>query len=172
MKQWCYCLSFLVILMACNNNGKNASTADSAENESGQENDAVALKEEPVVTDKKLFYIWQVNADAKTKTKNPALQNSFYNVDTLITGLNENYPRIKLEKTRLGHDTLYTMIGDAQYLTEQMGSAGAEQYVAQVVLNLTSVQGINYVRIDFAEGSHASPDVWSKESFNDYKELQ
>ena len=139
MKQWCISLSFLIFLLSCNNDAKNTSSEDSIDNSGVEGSDTAVEQKEPVVTDKKLFYIWQVDAEGKTKTRNPSLQSSFYNVDTLITGLNENYPKIKLEKTRLGHDTLFTRIDNAQYLTEQMGSAGAEQYVAQVVLNLHGI---------------------------------
>ncbi|RYF84325.1 MAG: hypothetical protein EON98_09525 [Chitinophagaceae bacterium] len=82
------------------------------------------------------------------------------------------YPNIRLEKVKQSNDTLYTQIKNANYLTEQMGSAGSEQYIAQAVLNLTSAPGVKYVRIDFEVGSHAMPDVWSKENFKDFKEVE
>jgi hypothetical protein len=118
------------------------------------------------------FYVWQVDSDQKTIKQNPKLHEAALGIDTLITGLNEMYPRIKLEMVRLSNDTLYTQIREANVLTEQMGSSGSEQYIAQAVLNLTSARGVKYVRIDFEEGSHAMPDVWSKENFKDYKIVQ
>lgn len=163
-------LLLLSFLISCSNNAGNkitdndTSAADS-ENWQGDE-----LEEAPV--DKEQFFIYQVDSDNKTMKKNPALHPSYYSVDTLILGLNERYPEILLEKKSIGHDTLYTEIKNAAYLTNQMGSAGSENYIAQVVLNLTAVQGINYIRIDFEEGSHASPDVWSRQAFAGYKEVQ
>ncbi|HEV7333807.1 MAG TPA: hypothetical protein VGN63_22425 [Flavisolibacter sp.] len=163
-------LFFLAILISCSNNaGDTAATKDSSEasSDTWRENE---LGEAPA--DKEQFFIWQVDTDNKTLTKNPQLHPSYYSVDTLIMGLNERYPQIQLERKHLGHDTLYTEVKNATYLTNQMGSAGSEQYIAQVVLNLTAVKGINHVRIDFEEGSHASPDVWSRKSFAGYKEVQ
>lgn len=162
-------LLLLLLLFSCNNNARKEPTEKTSllPPTAGDTTEAV-----PEIVDKGEFYVWDVNSGTKTKKQNPQLRPNYYNVDTLLMGLNERYPRIRLEKKRLGHDTLYTEIKDAGYLTEQLGSTGAEAYVAQAVLNLTSVKGIRYLRIDFAEGSHASPDVWSAENFRDYKEVQ
>lgn len=165
-------LLLLLALLSCENNANKESVADSTENNNPAAADTAALGPELPVADRRQYFLWEVDADQKTKKKNPQARPEYGNVDTLITGLNELYPQIRLEKKRLSHDTLYTEIKDAQYLTEQMGSTGSEQYIAQAVLNLTAVKGINYVRIDFAEGSHASPDVWSRKNFSDYKEVK
>ncbi|MBB1284635.1 hypothetical protein HRH25_09650 [Flavisolibacter sp. BT320] len=163
-------LLLLSFLLSCSNNAgdkitdNDTSTADSSSWEGNELGEAPADKEQ--------FFIYQVDSDSKTIKKNPALHPSYYSVDTLIMGLNERYPQILLEKKSVGHDTLYTEIKNAAFLTNQMGSAGSEAYIAQVVLNLTAVQGINYVRIDFEEGSHAAPDVFSRQAFSGYKEVQ
>ena len=159
-----------VLLWACDNKADTTAANDSTDKTIVEEQDTTESELPP--TDRRSFYIWMADTETKTKKQNPVVHPSFYNVDTLITGLNEMFPQIRLEKSRISHDTLYTKIADATYLTEQMGSAGSEQYSAQAVLNLTAVQGINFVRIDFAEGSHASPDVWGKSNFGDYKEVK
>ena len=160
---------FLGILFSCSNNADNK-TAD----------DSTRLREIPVDSGdveieeltKEDFYVWKVDNEEKTIRKNPKLGDDVLGVDTLIIGLNELYPRVQLEKVKLSNDTLYTRIKNADFLTEQMGSSGSEQYIAQAVLNLTSANGVKYVRIDFEMGSHAMPGVWSKEDFKDYKEMQ
>lgn len=152
------------LLLSCNNNAADTQTETTTLPPAA---DAAAIG--PELTDKTQFYVWEVDSDTKTKKQNPQLRPQYYSVDTLVMGLNERYPRILLEKKRIGHDTLYTQIKDAMYLTDGMGSAGAEEYLAQAVINLTSVEGIRYVRIDFEEGSHASPDVWGRDAFSDYK---
>lgn len=169
MKQLTALLLLLFLISCSNNAGENITTPDTTatSSEPWEENELEAAP-----ADKEQFFIYEVDSDSKTLKKNPALHPSYYSVDTLIMGLNERYPQILLEKKRQGHDTLYTEIKNAAYLTNQMGSAGPENYIAQVVLNLTAVQGINHVRIDFEEGSHASPDVWSREAFSGYKEVQ
>lgn len=159
----------LALLFSCSNNA-NDRTAD----------DSTRIRELPVDSSeadieelsKEDFYIWKVDNEDKTMRRNPKLGDDELGVDTLIIGLNEMYPKIKLEKIKQSHDTLYTQIKNADYLTEQMGSAGSEAYLAQAVLNLTAAQGVNFVRIDFEMGSHAMPDVWGKNSFKDYKVVQ
>jgi hypothetical protein len=133
---------------------------------------AGVLPGEETAVSKEQFYIWEVDADKKTKQLNPQLQPEYFNVDTVIMGLNERFPQVQLERRKIGHDTLYAEIKNAEFLTERMGSFGAEHYIAMAVLNLTSANGINFVRIDFTEGSHASPDVWSRQNFAAYKEVE
>jgi hypothetical protein len=116
------------------------------------------------------LYVWRANSENQ-KLKNPKAGASFP-VDSLIKGLNRYYPDIQLEKIRQGADTLYTAIKDSEFLTQRMGSTGAEVYIADVILNLTTVPGINYVSVDFAEGDHAQPGTWSKENFKKYKEIK
>jgi hypothetical protein len=124
--------------------------------ETAKENDTTAaaiawreaeLTPEQMPATRQNYFVWDVDAESRTMKKNPFLQPEYFQVDTLIMGLNEKFPNIILEKKNISGDTLYTEIRDAAYFTEQSGSLGAEQYLAQAVLNLTAVQGINYVRI-------------------------
>ena len=117
-------------------------------------------------------YVWLVDFDNKTKRRNPKFKIEYLNVDTLIKGLNELYPNIKLDKVKICGDTLISKILDSEYLGERMGTNGAALYLADVIINLTSVDKIKYVKIDFGEGSHATPGIWSSKDFNDYKEIR
>ena len=164
-----FAVLILALLFSCSNNADNKT-----------EDDSTRIREIPVDSteadieelSKEDYYIWKVDNEEKTIRKNPKLGDDVLGVDTLIIGLNEMYPKIKLEKVKQSNDTLYTQIKEADYLTEQMGSAGSEAYLAQAVLNLTAAPGVNYVRIDFEMGSHAMPDVWSKQSFKNYKTVE
>ena len=157
------------VVFSCSNNANDKAV-----------NDSTRLREIPIDSSeadiveltKEDFYTWKVNNDEKTIRKNPKLGDDVLSVDTLIIGLNEMYPKVRLEKVKQSNDTLYTHIQDADFLTEKMGSSGSEQYIAQAVLNLTSAKGVKFVKIDFEMGSHAMPDTWSRESFKDYKEVQ
>jgi hypothetical protein len=162
-------LLFSFILASCNNNAKQTGEDDSTRlREMPADSSDVSIEE----LSKEDFYVWKVDSDQKTIQKNPRLTATSMGVDTLIIGLNEMYPNIQLDKIKLSNDTLYTEIKNSGYLTERMGSSGAELYIAQAIINLTSVPGINFVKIDFEMGSHATPDVWSKDDFKDYKEVQ
>ena len=159
----------LALIFSCSNSANDKAINDSARShelpDDSNEADVIELSKED-------FYVWQVDNDKKTIKRNPRITDHYLNADTLIIGLNEKFPKIKLEKLKQSNDTLYTQIKDATFLTEQMGSSGAEFYIAQAVLNLTAVTGVKYVSIDFEMGSHATPDVWSRAKFEDYKEIQ
>ena len=73
----------------------------------------------------------------------------------IINMLNEFYPEIKLSFIKLSNDSIFVRITDNTYLTQQMGSSGAQAYLAEVTYNLTELNGINFVQIRFKEGIHA-----------------
>jgi len=129
--------------------------------------DTVATSQ--VYTPEKL-YIWSVDSDSLTIIKNPAVKPEFYNVDSVIKGLNFQYPEILLKKIEHSNDTIYLKIDDAEYLTQRMGSTGPVFYMANVFFNLTSVPGIDYVHLDFREGDHASPGILTPENYKNYKQ--
>lgn len=160
-----------IFIISCGNNKTvpiPAPKVDTQQIKSRDTTSTVPLPEATQFTNTSL-YVWQLDFDHKTKKINPNFKKQLLNVDTIIKGLNELYPNIKIEKVKIGHDTLYTEINNSQYLTEQLGSSGAEFYLAEAVTNLTSVKGVKYVNIHFNEGSHASPGVWSLHDFSDYK---
>jgi hypothetical protein len=118
------------------------------------------------------YLIWKTDLDSKLITKNPDFKNSNFFIDSIIKGLNLKYREIPLEKIKLSHDTLYTQIKNSEYLGEQIGSTGAAYYLAEVIINLTSIKGVKYVDMDFAEGSHAIPGVFTRKDFEDFKVIE
>ncbi len=155
-------LPFLLIiaLLSCKNDNDDPSEPGTT--------DTASVIETPVVINTDL-YIWDLDASTMTRTKNPRYEEGALPVDSLITGLNRKFPEIQMEKVKLSGDTLVTRIPDATFLTQQSGSTGAEHYVAQAVMNLTTVPGVNYVRLEFTPGDHAEPGVFSKKSFEKFK---
>jgi hypothetical protein len=118
------------------------------------------------------LYVWKVDFENKTKTKNPNYKEQYSNIDTIIKGLNSIHPKIQLNKIKVSGDTLYTEIKDSYYLGESIGTYGANAYIADAVINLTSVKNIHYVKIAFEDGSHISPGTWRKDDFNNYSVRQ
>ena len=114
------------------------------------------------------LYVWKSSFD-NTTSKNNELVPEILNADSLIKGLNELNENIVLEKIKISGDTIYTEVKDSEYLTEAIGTTGAEMYLADVVLNLTEVAGIKFVNISLKEGSHMQPGTWSKDNFSKYK---
>lgn len=149
-----YILILAIVFAACN-------SADPAQ-EIVEEEEASLLSSEEM-------YAWSVDMDSMRVRKNDNLPENYFQADSLIKGLNSQYPEIQLEKVRQSNDTLYTRIPDADHLTQRMGSSGPEAYFAALYFNLTAVPGIRYVRVDMQEGDHAGPGVYGPDSFKDYK---
>jgi len=161
-----------VVIFSCNENRAKANS-ESADT-SAIEKDS-ALNNASVDSDSHVgafLYVWSIDYEKKTKTRNPDFSNDLLNVDSVIKGLNQLYPEIQMSKIGLFHDTLFSEIKDSEYLTERIGTYGAEAYIADVVINLTAIKKINFVKIQFEAGSHLSPGVWDKRDFDNYKELE
>ena len=113
--------------------------------------------------------LWSVEYEDKTNTdklKKPAdIQISSLSATDLINVLNENYPDVHLEFNKISHDTIFVKIPDSEKLTQQMGSTGSYNYMAATVFNLTELDKIKYVKIDFKEGDHGSPGTFTREDF-------
>jgi hypothetical protein len=157
----------MAIFMACNTKEKEPETIK----EPDPATDSMVVEEtKPSFNPESNLYVWK-SAPDYTKTKNPQLNKNLLNADSLIKGLNELNENILLEKIKISGDTIYTEIKNSQFLTEGLGSTGAEMYVADVVLNLTEVPGIKYVNIQLAEGSHMQPGTWAKDNFKKFKPI-
>ena len=140
-------IAAILLFSAC---GNNNSDVKSTEIDSSGISDTVytPLKDKGntyEVVDAKGYYVWDVNVEKKTLKKNPAIITA--DIDSVISGLNSQYENIFLEKVILKKDTLHLKIDNSEYLTNQMGSAGAAQYIAQTVINLVSVPGIKYATV-------------------------
>ncbi len=169
-------LPVILFLTACNSNRTDAGNADADSMTTETVDTTYTALAKPdssyEVVNTKGYYVWEVDEDKKTLKKNPAVSTSSVNADSVISGLNQQYENIQLEKIDIKNETIDLKIINSDYLTEQMGSSGAAQYLAQTVINLTSVPGIKYVHIDFKMGSHASPGTWSRKDFPGYIIIQ
>ncbi len=113
-------------------------------------------------------YFW--SGDAQTKNgfgmiRSRPLPPDSLNEENIIGLFNELYPEIPLSFTKISHDSIFLIVKKSAYLSDQLGSTGAEQYIAEVTYNLTELKGINFVTISFKEGDHASPGTYSRTDF-------
>lgn len=83
----------------------------------------------------------------------------------LVDALNESYPEIHLDLKKISHDTAYILVPKSTYLTQQMGSTGAYNYMATAVYNLTELDHVRYVNFNFEQGDHAEPGTYNREDF-------
>jgi len=75
-------------------------------------------------------------------------------------------PRIRLQSVAEG--IAHVEIINAEYLTQRMGTSGAQNYLAAATYSLTETPGVRGVDFIFREGDHAAPGVYTRESFKDY----
>jgi hypothetical protein len=85
----------------------------------------------------------------------------------LIEVLNKRAEICKIKYLNQQNDTLHIRILNDEALTEQLGSTGAHCYLGETVYTLTENDSVKQVKIDFTEGSHASPGTYNKADFND-----
>lgn len=116
-------------------------------------------------------YYWHIAYDSthhKEYLEKGKLLN-FYLQSTaaLIEVLNKRAENCKIKYLKQKNDTLHIRILNDEVLTEQLGTTGAYCYLGETVYTLTENDLVKQVKIDFTEGSHAAPGVYSRESFAD-----
>ena len=112
---------------------------------------------------------WDTNADSMIMKRDATVPDGAITIKRIINGLNEKYPEIQIDVIKQSGDTIYVELPDAEYLGNQMGSAGSSAWFADAVINLTSVPGINYVSFKMNTYSHASGGVISQEEYKGWK---
>jgi len=118
-------------------------------------------------------YFWTADMDnpkglIMTKTR-PVSEDSL-TAASMIGMLNDQYPDVQISLTKISRDSIFIRIKNSTHLTQQMGSSGAEAYLAEVTYNLTELMGISFVNLQFKEGDHAAPGTYSRTDFVQVKE--
>ena len=87
--------------------------------------------------------------------------------ENLVSLVNRGSIHVDFIKT--SHDTIYVSVPNSEYLTQRIGSTGAENFMAATTFTLTEIKGIKYVNYKFTEGDHASPGVYSRNDFKNFE---
>lgn len=115
---------------------------------------------------------WHAVFDEKLNTeymeKGEMLDSISKSPKELIDILNRRAAKCKIKYQGLLGDTIIIRIINDKFLTEQMGTTGADCYIAETIYTLTENDLIKFVRFEMDFGSHASPGLYSR---NDYKEM-
>ena len=112
---------------------------------------------------------WDVNADSMIMKRDLTYPDSILTINRIINGLNDHYPEVHIDFQKQSNDTVFVSVPAADFLGEQMGDAGAAEWYADVVINLTSVPGVNYVSFQMDIHTHASSGVVGREKYNDWR---
>lgn len=111
---------------------------------------------------------WTVNSEKRLKERVFKDTIIITEPQSVVNGIRSIYPNVDLQFKKVSGDTIFVHIDSASVLTDDMGTYGANEYIATVVLNLSSLPNVNYVDMDFKEGSHASPGTFAKERYRNY----
>lgn len=117
--------------------------------------------------------IWTADFQSTTNTfkihKPANTRPDTLSANRLIASINNNWDAVHLNFIKVSHDTIYVNIPNSERLTEGLGSTGAENYMATTTFSLTEIKGIKYVNYNFKMGDHASPGVYSRTDFKEFR---
>jgi hypothetical protein len=162
MKTTLILLGLILLLFSCNKANHNDSVTNTTDEqiEIGSENSVMydpygALWKYDYNQQTDEFELIQLRSVDRDTLTGKALENI----------INTSWPRVNIAFLRTSNDTAYLSIPYSEVLTQQMGSAGAESFMISTTYSLTELKGINYVSFHFAEGDHAIPGVYSRNSW-------
>lgn len=133
-------------------------------------------------------YIWHVEVGSSAKTealvrggKIDAIRNDVKKLVVALNGTDKDPgtfrtkgdrepndpPKVKLLNVK--NHTAFVEVINAEYLTQRMGSSGAQAYLAAVTFTLTENPQIKKVNFIFEEGDHAMPGTYTRQDFKNYK---
>ncbi|TCK85814.1 hypothetical protein [Albibacterium bauzanense] len=155
-------LSTLILLNGCmTDSSENNEVADTLSTQSNEEVENVSAQ-----------LPYEVNYNEETGrfsiVENPETETTSLNGETLANALKNKYPEIDLRLGDRRNDTLDVYIEDASYLTQNIGTAGANAYMAEATFAFTSLDSIKAVNFIFEAGDHASPGAYKRSDFDDF----
>lgn len=105
--------------------------------------------------------IWIYDCMADTIVQVRKIKRDTLTFGKLISTINAKYrDKVKLDYLKISNDTIYVKIDNSVYLTQQMGTTGADEYMITATFTLTELPNIKYVNFDFELGDHASPGTY------------
>lgn len=161
MKRFSFLILTVTLIVSCKTKQaeKQVSNIDTA-------NLIVKADTSNIKTDSHFF--WTSELDPKkglVMIRTTPVRKDLLTAASMISMLNDLYPEIRLSFIKLSNDSIFVRIIKSTYLTQQLGSSGAEAYIAEVTYNLTELTGVNFVQIRFKEGGHGSPGTYSRTDF-------
>ena len=161
MKSCYFFIVLITIIISCN-------TKKSEEEDSNIDTAVKVIAADTANLKTDSHYFWSSELDPKkglVMIRTLPISTDLLISAKLIQMINDVYPEIQLQFIKISNDSIFVKINKSGYLTQQMGSSGAEAYLAEVTYNLTELNGINCVDIRFKAGDHASPGTYTRTDF-------
>ena len=114
-------------------------------------------------------YIWLYDYAAEIPVRLNKVNPDTLTPEKLIYLINKYrvQGKIILDFVKVSRDTIYVAIKESTYLTQNMGTTGADDYISTTVYTLTELKNIKYVSFNFSEGDHARPGTYSRQYYID-----
>jgi hypothetical protein len=167
----------ILLLVSCKNQGTSKSSnqqdavSESLASDFLKLQDSIRLtnSSKPDIELTRAIWIYDVMADTIVQIKevNRDILTSVKLIDLINTEYNN---QVHIDFSRIAGDTIFIEINNPDYLTQQMGSSGAEAFMISTTFTLTELPRIEYVNFDFQEGDHASPGTYSRKQYWDWLE--
>ncbi len=160
MKKYTW-IAMFTVLLSCNQKKNNEANVETDTTIVFHNSDTTSVKTDT-------HYFWGSSWDTEkglVMIKTLPLNKDSLTVPLIIGKLNKMYPEIQLRYLKTSEDSVVIYIDRSSYLTQSMGSSGAQEYLAIVTFNLTEIPGINFVNLNFKAGDHASPGTYSRTDF-------
>ncbi len=156
-------LVFFGVILSCKDSKKETPADDPVETF----HEKTVLKSEDSVKYKNaLAPIWEYDPDLEIPVKVREIDTETLTAQQLIDILNfQNEGKVYLKYIELSGDTLSVKIDNSTYLTQQMGTTGADSYLSVATYTLTELEYVNKVNFDFVEGDHARPGIYSRDYY-------
>ncbi len=113
---------------------------------------------------------WEYQFDTTTNDFKPVKLREVQ-ADTLTAKrieemINHTWPNVQIKYIETFGDTVYLEIPESTVLTQQMGTAGAQQFMVSTTYSFTELPNVRYVAFGFEEGDHAVPGVYHRGSWD------
>jgi alpha-N-acetylglucosamine transferase len=163
-------LSILMFLYACGSqdNSKTEKPQSYQNISETKNNDSLSLirTDQEIKDDNVSIWIYDYMADTIIQLRK--LKRDTLTSAKLIHLINAKYrDKVKLDYVKITNDTIYVKIDNSDYLTQQMGTTGADEYMISSTFTLTEMANIKYVNFEFELGEHASPGTYGRKHYLD-----
>lgn len=161
-------LVLILLGVGCNRSSQREDTQQE-EPDSGLM-DSAQMPEQPFVY-RPADALWEYQLDSTTQDFKPvklrAIAPDSLTAQRVETIVNNTWPNVQINYLQTSADTAYIEIPESLVLTQQMGTAGAKQFLVSTTYSFTELPNVQYVAFDFEEGDHAVPGVYSRDSWGD-----
>lgn len=113
---------------------------------------------------------WEYQFDTTINDFKPVklreVQADSLTAESIEAMINNTWPNVQIKYIETFGDTVYLEIPESTVLTQQMGTAGAQQFMVSTTYSFTELPNVRYVVFGFEEGDHAVPGVYSRDSWD------